>query len=181
MKLLRILTEDTPAEKENFSSLAAAIEKELEGKDIQQDGEANEAVGIVGVLSYILLSNTIAHMLSSMARNIAKKQGWKATEETATKIYDWTQKNEKAFMTPIKRVLSVIMVGPTKKYIDPVTKALYALFIFFLAGQYGGEVIASIRKSAWGATAFGSLKSLVKGKEVHTLTKDVLTDIGILG
>jgi hypothetical protein len=42
-------------------------------------------------------------------------------------------------------------------------------------------VITSIRKSAWGATAFASVKSLVKGKEVHTLIKDVLSDIGVIG
>jgi len=181
MKLANIILEDTLHEQENFSVLAQAIQKELEGKDIKQDGQANEVAGVLGVLSYILLSNTIANLLSSMATKIAKKQGWEKVGDKAKAIYDWTHKNETAFMSPIKRVLTLVMVGPTKKYIPTVTKGLYALFIFFLAGQYGGDVIASIRKSAWGQTAFASVKSLVKGKEVHTLIKDVLSDIGVLG
>ena len=181
MKLIKVLLESPVNEIENFSAIASAIEKELEDKDIQQDGEANEAVGILGILSYILLSNTIAHMISSMAKKIAKKQGWSATEDIATKIYDWTHKNEQAFMSPIKRVLSVVMIGPTKKYIDPVTKGLYAIFIFFLAGQYGGAALDAVKNSQWGGTIFNSLKSLVKGKEVHTLFRGILNDIGILG
>lgn len=163
-------------EGEDFSALAAAIEKEL-----QDEKPVKEAAGILGILSYILLSNTIAHMISSMAKKIAKKQGWSATEDIATKIYDWTHKNEQAFMSPIKRVLSVVMVGPTKKYIEPVTKGLYAIFIFFLAGQYGGAAIDAVKNSKWGSTAFNTVKSLVKGKEVHTLIRGVLSDVGVLG
>ncbi len=168
--------DDEYLQENEFAGLAAAIEKELKDK-----APVEEAVGILGILSYILLSNTIAHMLSSIAKKIAKKQGWSATDDIATKIYDWTHKNEQAFMSPIKRVLSVIMVGPTAKYVEPVTKGLYAIFIFFLAGQYGGAAIAAVKKSAWGATSFNTVKSLVKGKEVHTLIKDVLSDIGALG
>ena len=168
-------------EGENFSALAAAMAKELEGKEVKQDDQANEVVGVLGILSYVLLSNTIANMLSSMAKKIAKKQGWQKTDDIATKIYDWTHKNEAAFMSPIKRVLSVVMIGPTKKYIDPVTKGLYAIFIFFLAGQYGGAALDAVKNSKWGATAFNTVKSLVKGKEVHTLIRGVLSDVGILG
>ena len=176
-----ILGEQYLPETENFSAIAQAIEKELQGKDIQQDDKANEAIGFLGVLSYILLSNTVANLMSSMAKKIAAKQNWNKADDIATKIYDWTHKNEIAFMSPIKRVLSVIMIGPTKKYIDPVTKGIYAIFIFFLAGQYGGAAIDAVKNSNWGATAFNSVKSLVKGKEVHTIIKGVLNDIGILG
>ena len=182
MKLINVLLEsydsydDENLSENEFAALAAAIEKELKDK-----APVKEAAGILGILSYILLSNTIAHMISSMAKKIAKKQGWSATEDIATKIYDWTHKNEQAFMSPIKRVLSVVMVGPTKKYIEPVTKGLYAIFIFFLAGQYGGAALDAVKNSKWGATAFNTVKSLVKGKEVHTLIRGVLSDIGILG
>ena len=168
--------DDENLNENEFAGLAAAIEKELKDK-----APVEEAVGILGILSYILLSNTVAHMLSSMAKKIAKKQGWDKTEDIATSIYDWTHKNEQAFMSPIKRVLSVVMIGPTKKYIDPVTKGLYAIFIFFLAGQYGGAALDAVKNSKWGATAFNTVKSLVKGKEVHTLIRGVLSDVGILG
>ena len=86
MKLANIILEDTLHEQENFSALAQAIQKELEGKDIKQDGEANEVVGVLGILSYILLSNTVANLLSSMASKIAKKQGWDKVGDKAKAI-----------------------------------------------------------------------------------------------
>lgn len=161
-------------EGENFSALASAIEKELEDKKPVQ-----EALGVVGVISYILLSNTVAHMVSSLAKKIAKKQGWENVENKATAIYDWAHKNEEAFMSPIKRVLSVIMVGKSKKYIEPVTKGLYAILIFGMAGTYGGEAITQLRNSKWGAGIFNTLKSFIKGKEVHTIFQNILSDIGL--
>lgn len=161
-------------EGENFSALASAIEKELKDKKPVQ-----EALGVVGVISYILLSNTVAHMISSLAKKIAKKQGWENVENKATAIYDWAHKNEQAFMSPIKRVLSVIMIGKSKKYIEPVTKGLYAILIFGMAGTYGGEAITQLRNSKWGAGIFNTLKSFIKGKEVHTIFQNILSDIGL--
>ena len=80
-------------------------------------------------------------------------------------------------MSPIKRVLSIFMVGPTKKYVPAVTKGLYALFIFMLAGHYGGEAISGLRKSQWGAGLANTVKSMIKGTEVHTLFQGAVQDL----
>ena len=118
-------------------------------------------------------------MISGMAKKIAKKQGWDKVEDKSKAIYDWTHKNEEAFMSPIKRVLSVVLVGKAKKYLEPVTKGVYALLIFTMAGAYGGEAIQALRKSSWGQGIFNTLKSFVKGKEVHTIFRNILSDIGL--
>ena len=173
MKLLSIIVEENLNEND-FQQLANAIEKELEDKK-----QVEEALGVVGVISYILLSNTVAHMISGMAKKIAKKQGWDKVEDKAKAIYDWTHKNETAFMAPIKRVLSVILVGKAKKYLEPITKGIYALLIFGMAGAYGGEAIEALKKSSWGQGIFNTLKSFVKGKEVHTIFRNILSDIGL--
>jgi len=157
-----------------FTQLATAIEKELKDK-----APVEESIGVVGVISYILLSNTVASMVSGMAKRIAKKQGWENVENKAEAIYNWTSKNEAAFMSPIKRVLSVIMIGKSKKYIEPVTKGIYAVLIFAMAGQYGGEALAQLKNSRWGAGIFNTLKSFVKGKEVHTIFRHILGDLGL--
>lgn len=172
MKLSQLILESD--ETQLGAELAKAIEKELENKKPVQ-----EALGVVGVISYILLSNTVAHMVSGIAKKIAKKQGWDKVEDKSKAIYDWTHKNEEAFMTPIKRVLSVVLVGKAKKYLDPITKGIYALLIFGMAGAYGGEAVQALRKSSWGQGIFNTLKSFVKGKEVHTIFRNILTDVGL--
>ena len=117
MKLSQLILESD--ETQLGAELAKAIEKELENKKPVQ-----EALGVVGVISYILLSNTVAHMVSGIAKKIAKKQGWDKVEDKSKAIYDWTHKNEEAFMTPIKRVLSVVLVGKAKKYLDQNTQTI---------------------------------------------------------
>ena len=57
------------------SKLAQAIEKELESnKDalVTPAKDVNESA-IIGILGYILLSNTVANMLSKMFKWLAKK------------------------------------------------------------------------------------------------------------
>ena len=51
------------------AELAGAIEDELEGKE----EELNEVAGVVGIIGYILLSNTVANMLAKFVKKQAEK------------------------------------------------------------------------------------------------------------
>jgi uncharacterized protein YjbJ (UPF0337 family) len=94
------------AELDGFADqLAAEIKDELEDhkEEIQKsDKELNEIVGVVGIIGYILLSNTVANMLSKFAKNQFAKHNFGKGEEAAKKIYDFTHKNEEAFKAPIR-------------------------------------------------------------------------------
>ena len=48
-----------------------------------------------------------------------------------------------------------------------------------MAVAYGGDAIAALKKSSWGQGIFNTLKSFVKGKEVHTIFQNILSDIGL--
>ena len=174
MKLSDIILEKPIIENE-FAQIAAAIEDELEGEI--KDQPVKEAVGVLSIISYVLLSNAVAGLMAKLVKRIAAKQGWEKTEDVAKKVYDWAHANEKAFMAPIERVLSRFMIGPTKKYIPAVTKGLYAIFIFMLAGHYGGEAVSGLKNSQWGASLANTIKSMIKGTEVHTLFQQVVSDL----
>ena len=73
--------------------LAGAIKNELGDKAKKLD----EVAGIVGIIGYILLSNTVANMLVKFVQKISKKYNWGKGEEAAKNIYKWTHDNEKAF------------------------------------------------------------------------------------
>ena len=63
------------------NSLASEIEDELE----DNKKELNEVAGIVGILGYILLSNTVANMLSKISKRLSAKYEWGKGEEDSKK------------------------------------------------------------------------------------------------
>jgi len=98
--------------------LADEIKDELEDhkEEIQKsDKEINEVAITVSIIGYILLSNTIANMLSKFAKKQFAKHNFGKGEEAAKKIYDFTHKNEEAFKAPIKRIVSIFTKDAKKQ------------------------------------------------------------------
>ena len=157
--------------------LAGEIKDELEDykKDIQKsDKEINEVAGVVGIIGYILLSNTIANMLSKFAKKQFAKRDWGKGEAAAKKIYDFTHKNEEAFKAPIRRIVSLFTKDPKK--IKMVSDILYAIVILLMAGQAGGEAVSYIKKAGYLKGGLYGLKAAVKGTEVSNIIKNVVQD-----
>ncbi|MDA8940650.1 hypothetical protein N9H34_00805 [bacterium] len=150
--------------------LSAEIKDELkDNKD-----KINEVATVVGILGYILLSNTVANMLSKFAKKQFAKRDWGKGEEAAKKIYDFTHKNEVAFKAPIKRVVGMFTKDDKKKKM--ISDVLYAIMILLMAGQAGGDAVAYIKKTGYLKGGLYGLKSLVKGTEVAQILKGVVQD-----
>ena len=154
------------------AQLAGAIKNELGDKAKKLD----EVAGIVGIIGYILLSNTVANMLVKFVQKISKKYNWGKGEEAAKNIYKWTHDNEKAFKAPIRRIVGLFTKDEKKK--DQISSILYAVVILMMAGQAGGNAVGYVKKASYLKGGLYGLKSAVKGKEVHTIFKDVIADIG---
>lgn len=175
---LHLLTENEDKEEVEFDnefdslgdSLAGAIKSELE----DHKDELNEVVGVVGILGYVLLSNTVANMLSKFAKNQFAKRDWGKGEEAAKKIEKWTHNNEVAFKAPIKRVVGIFTKNEKWKTI--ISDVLYAIVILLMAGQAGGNAVSYMKKASYLKGGLYSLKTLVKGGEVSTILKGVVTD-----
>tara|TARA_R110002153_G_scaffold16_2_gene111 strand:+ start:274 stop:834 length:561 start_codon:yes stop_codon:yes gene_type:complete len=152
------------------NQLAAEIKDELkDNKD-----KINEVATVVGILGYILLSNTVANMLSKFAKKQFAKRDWGKGEEAAKKIYDFTHKNEEAFKAPIKRVVGMFTKDDKKKKM--ISDVLYAIMILLMAGQAGGNAISYIKNTGYLKGGLYGLKSLVKGTEVAQILKGVVQD-----
>ena len=173
--------EDGGPEEKEFDSefnaladeLAGAIEDELKDKEEKLD-ESIVATAI-GALGYILLSNTVANMMAKFAQKMSKKYNWGKGEEVAKNLYKWTHDNEKAFQAPLRRVVGLFTKDKKKQ--DQIASVLYAIMILMMAGQAGGDAASYLRKASWFKGSFYTLKSLIKGKEVHAIFKNVLSDI----
>jgi hypothetical protein len=157
--------------------LAAEIKDELEDhkEDIQKsDKELNEIVGVVGIIGYILLSNTVANMLSKFAKKQFAKRDWGKGEAAAKKIYDFTHKNEEAFKAPIKRIVSLFTKDAKKQKI--ISDILFAIVVLAMAGQAGGEAVSYIKKAGYLKGGLYGLKAAIKGTEVSNIIKNVVQD-----
>ena len=175
---LHLLTEEEDKEEAEFdvefnslgNDLAGAIEGELEDKK----DELNEVVGVVGILGYILLSNTVANMLSKFAQKQFAKRDWGKGVEAAKKIEKWTHNNEVAFKAPIKRIVGIFTKNEKWKTI--ISDVLYAIAILLMAGQAGGDAVGYLKKASYLKGGLSSIKALVKGGEVSTIIRGAVTD-----
>ena len=176
--LLKELKDNGPEEK-GFDNEFDALGAELAGAVKDELGDKakkiDEVAGIVGILGYILLSNTVANMIAQFAQKQAKKYNWGKGEEAAKNIYKWTHDNEKAFQAPIRRVISLFTKDPQKQ--NQIAKVIYAIVILMMAGQAGGNAASYLRKASWLKGGLYTLKTAIKGKEVHAIFKDVIGDI----
>jgi hypothetical protein len=171
--LLKELKDNGPEEKEfdaDFDALGAELSKVIQSDFkkgfVLQDGQKktiNEVATVVGILGYMLLSNTIANMLAKFAQRQAKKYNWGKGEEAAKNLYKWTHDNEKAFQAPIRRVVGLF----TK---DPIV-------ILMMAGQAGGNAASYLKKAQYLKGGLYTLKTAIKGKEVHQIFQNVISDI----
>ena len=157
--------------------LAGEIKDELEDhkEDIQKsDKELNEIAGVVGIIGYILLSNTVANMLSKFAKKQFAKRDWGKGEAAAKKIYDFTHKNEEAFKAPIKRIVSLFTKDAKKQKI--ISDILFAIVVLIMAGQAGGNAVSYIKKAGYLKGGLYGLKAAIKGTEVSNIIKGVVQD-----
>ena len=159
--------------------LAKKFADEIADELEDQESNLDEALSVVGVLGYVLLSNTVANMVSKIAKKVADKYEWDKTGNVAKQIYDWSHKNEKAFQAPIKKVLALFLKGESVKYIDAITEAIYGFIILAMAMQGGSETISAVKGSDWGKGMLKGLKTSVKGVESASIFRTVKNTFGI--
>jgi len=176
--LLMELEDDGPEEKAfdaEFDALGSQLAGAVKGELGDKAKKIDEVAGVVGIIGYILLSNTVANMLAKFAQKQAKKYNWGKGEEAAKNIYKWTHDNEKAFQAPIRRIVKLFTKD--EKKIDQVAKVIYAVLILLMAGQAGGETASYLKKASWLKGGLYGLKTAIKGKEVHSIFSDVISGI----
>jgi hypothetical protein len=143
------------------TGIAGALEKELKAKS--QDGkELNEEI-ITATIAAVMTANAVVGFISKYSAKLMKKLNFKKGEDIAEKIHHWAHDNEKAFQSPIKRVLGFFIKDP--KALEMTTQGIYAIIVGSMAAGYGAEALSSLEKAPWFKTALTSLKTLAKGDE----------------
>jgi len=170
----RLFEDEQDQFEDDLAKVAKSLSSEIEDELEDNKKELNEVAGVVGILGYILLSNTVANMLSKIAKRLSAKYEWGKGEEAAKKIYNFTHKNEEAFKAPIRRVVGLFTKNEKSKKM--ISDILYAIVILLMAGQAGGNAVGYIKKAGYLKGGLYGLKSLVKGTEVAQILKGVVQD-----
>jgi hypothetical protein len=110
-----------------------------------------------------MTSNAVISFVSKYSAKLFKLLKLDKAEDVAEKIHHWAHDNEKAFQTPIRRILKFFLKD--ENTIDLLTKAIYALVVGGMAGQYGAAALNKLSQSEWFASALSALKTVAKAEE----------------
>jgi hypothetical protein len=144
------------------NGIATALGSELKNKKQQNEGQLDEAI-VATVIAGVLTGNALIGFISKMAAKLMKRLNWKKGEDFAEKIHHWAHDNEKAFQTPIKRVLGFFIKD--QNTLETTTKAIYAIVIASMAAGYGAQAVSGLSKAEWFQGALASLKTVAKADE----------------
>jgi hypothetical protein len=151
--------------------IAVALKSELEDKLPVEEGEINEAIDPISIISYVFASTTLLNIISKWAMKIFKKYDFGKSAEAAEKIYNFTHHLEEDFQAPIKRVVGLFTKD--QEVIKKTSGILFALFLLFLGAKAGSEALSAIKSSKLPAGAMASIKAALKGKDINAVLKSV--------
>ena len=167
MKLQNIILESD--EQLMAAQIKAVLDKEL------KDGELNEVIDPVSILSYLLLSNTVIDILGKYAAKVLRKLNLNKAADKAEAIHNWAHDNEKAMVNVIATVIKPFVRDEDKR--QQIAKGLFIAVLAALGVQAGVGALDAIRGADVGGAALGMTKSALKGRDIAVVGKEILASI----
>ena len=167
MKLQNIILESD--EQLMAAQIKAVLDKEL------KDGELNEVLDPVSILSYLLLSNTVIDILGKYAAKVLRKLNLNKAADKAEAIHNWAHDNEKAMVNVIASVIKPFVRDEDKR--QQIAKGLFIAVLAALGVQAGVGALDAIRGADVGGAALGMTKSALKGRDIAVVGKEILASI----
>lgn len=167
MKLQNIILESD--EQLMAAQIKAVLDKEL------KDGELNEVIDPVSILSYLLLSNTVIDILGKYAAKVLRKLNLNKAADKAEAIHNWAHDNEKAMVNVIATVIKPFVRDEEKR--QQIAKGLFIAVLAALGVQAGVGALDAIRGADVGGAALGMTKSALKGRDIAVVGKEILKAI----
>ena len=167
MKLQNIILESD--EQLMAAQIKVVLDKEL------KDGELNEVLDPVSILSYLLLSNTVIDILGKYSAKVLRKLNLDKAADKAEAIHNWAHNNEKAMVNVIATVIKPFVRDEDKR--QQIAKGLFIAVLAALGVQAGVGALDAIRGADVGGAALGMTKSALKGRDIAVVGKEILKAI----
>lgn len=167
MKLSNILLESD--EKQLAHQLKQVLDKEME------DGKLDEGLTAVGVLGWLLASNTVLDILGKYAGKALRKMNLNKAADKAEAVHNWAHNNEKAMVNVIAQVISPFVRDGQKR--QNIAKGLFIAILAGLGIKAGIGALNAIRGANVGTAALSMTKSALKGRDIANVGKEILQSI----
>tara|TARA_R100001591_G_C4351234_1_gene183141 strand:+ start:3496 stop:4020 length:525 start_codon:yes stop_codon:yes gene_type:complete len=161
MKLSQILLEDETDEL--GAELQDAFEDELE------DGELNEALPVIGVLSWALASNTVLDILGKYVGKALRKLNLNKAADKATAISKWAHENEKKMISTIDKSITPFVKDAKKR--DIIAQGFFIAVLSGLGFKAGVGAINALRKAKLSKAGLAATKAALKGRDISHVGK----------
>lgn len=167
MKLHSILLESE--EKQLALQLKQALDKEME------DGQLDESLTALGLLSWLLASNTVVDILGKYAAKALRKLNLDKAADKAEAIHQWAHNNEKAMVNVIAQVISPFVKDKNKR--QNIAKGLFIAILAGLGVKAGIGAVNAIRGANVGTAALSLTKGALKGRDIANVGKEIVASM----
>lgn len=167
MKLHSILLESE--EKQLALQLKQALDKEME------DGQLDESLTALGLLSWLLASNTVVDILGKYAAKALRKLNLDKAADKAEAIHQWAHNNEKAMVNVIAQVISPFVKDKNKR--QNIAKGLFIAILAGLGVKAGIGALNAIRGANVGSAALSLTKGALKGRDIANVGKEIVASM----
>ena len=167
MKLHDILLESD--ETALGQELKAALDQEME------DGKLDEALTAVGILSWLLASNTVLDILGKYSAKALRKMNLNKAADKAEAVHNWAHNNEKAMVNVIAQVISPFVKDGQKR--QNIAKGLFIAILAGLGIKAGIGALNAIRGANVGSAALSMTKGALKGRDLANVGKEIVASM----
>jgi len=148
------------------SELAKAIEAEF-----GEEGDVNEVITTVGILSWALASNTVIDILGKYAAKGFKKLGLDKTADKADAVHKWAHNNEVNIVKAISGFMKPFIKDEKKRQL--VAKGLFIAMLAGLGVKAGIGALNALRGANVATATISAIKAALKGRDIAVVGAEI--------
>ena len=169
MKIADLILESD--EQQLGAELAKAFEQEFE-----KEGEVNEVISVVGILSWALASNTVLDVLGKYAAKGFKKLGLDKAADKADAVHKWAHHNEVNIVKAISGFIKPFVRDEKKR--DVVAKGLFIAMLAGLGVKAGIGALNALRGGGFASATLSAVKAALKGRDIAVVGSEIAAAAG---
>ena len=148
------------------SELAKAIEAEF-----GEEGDVNEVITTVGILSWALASNTVLDILGKYAAKGFKKLGLEKAANKADAVHKWAHHNEVNIVRAISGFMKPFIKDEKKRQL--VAKGLFIAMLAGLGVKAGIGALNALRGANVATATISAVKAALKGRDIAVVGAEI--------
>jgi len=152
------------------TQLGAELAKAIEG-EFGEEGDVNEVITTVGVLSWALASNTVLDILGKYAAKGFKKLGLEKAANKADAIHKWAHNNEVNIVRAISGFMKPFIRDQKKR--DLVAKGLFIAMLAGLGVKAGIGALNALRGANVATATISAVKAALKGRDIAVVGAEI--------